>query len=103
MARKSGKTERGRSWLSAERTTPYEFYQYFINIDDKDVLMVLRFLTEVDSEECDNLAASLRDQPHLRAAQKRLAESLTRLVHEECGSGSRNGQPRYFSGQRSTA
>jgi tyrosyl-tRNA synthetase len=83
--KKMGKTERGAIWLSAERTTPYEFYQYFINVDDKDVLMVLRFLTEVDSDECETLAASLRDQPHLRTAQKRLAESLTRLVHGEAG------------------
>ena len=83
--KKMGKTERGAIWLSAERTPPYEFYQYFINVDDKDVLTVLRFLTEFESEECDTLAASLRDQPHLRAAQKRLAESLTRLVHGEAG------------------
>lgn len=79
--KKMGKTERGAIWLSPARTTPYEFYQYFINVDDKDALTVLKFLSDVDSEECDALASSLRDHPHLRVAQKRLAESLTRLVH----------------------
>jgi tyrosyl-tRNA synthetase len=83
--KKMGKTERGAVWLASTRTSPYEFYQYFINVDDKDVMMVLRFLTELESEECEALATSLREQPHLRAAQKRLAESLTRLVHEEAG------------------
>jgi len=83
--KKMGKTERGAIWLAPSRTTPYEFYQYFINVDDKDVLMVLRFLTEVDAQECESLAESIRDQPHLRAAQKRLAESLTRLVHGDAG------------------
>jgi len=83
--KKMGKTERGAVWLASNRTSPYEFYQYFINVDDNDVMMVLRFLTELESQECDALATSLREQPHLRAAQKRLAESLTRLVHGEAG------------------
>lgn len=96
--KKMGKTERGAIWLSAERTTPYEFYQYFINVDDNDVLMVLRFLTEVGSDECETLAASLRDQPHLRTAQKRLAESLTRLVHGEAGLGIAERATKIFFG-----
>jgi tyrosyl-tRNA synthetase len=83
--KKMGKTERGAVWLSAEKTSPYEFYQYFINVDDKDVIMVLRFLTEIDREECETLAESVQSQPHLRTAQKRLAESLTRLVHGAAG------------------
>jgi tyrosyl-tRNA synthetase len=83
--KKMGKTERGAVWLSAARTSPYEFYQYFINVDDKDVMMVLKFLTELDSMECDVLADSVRDKPHLRAAQLRLAQSITRLVHGEGG------------------
>lgn len=83
--KKMGKTERGAVWLSAARTSPYEFYQYFINVDDKDVMMVLKFLTELDSMECDVLAESVRDKPHLRVAQLRLAQSITRLVHGENG------------------
>lgn len=96
--KKMGKTERGAVWLSAEKTSPYEFYQYFINVDDKDVLMVLRFLTDVDSDECGVLEASLRDHPHLRAAQKRLAESLTRLVHGESGLNAAERATKIFFG-----
>ncbi|MCU0709265.1 MAG: tyrosine--tRNA ligase [Pirellula sp.] len=83
--KKMGKTERGAVWLSADRTSPYEFYQYFINVDDKDVIMVLRFLTEVEQSECQALEVLVRDQPHQRAAQKRLAEALTRMVHGDQG------------------
>lgn len=83
--RKMGKTEKGAVWLSADRTSPYEFYQYMINIPDTDVLMALRFLSDVQKEEFESLSASLRDKPQERLAQKRLAESLTKLVHGESG------------------
>jgi tyrosyl-tRNA synthetase len=79
--KKMGKTEKGAVWLSADRTSPYEFYQYFVNVGDADVLMVLKLLSEVEEEEIRSLEQSLREKPHERAAQKRLAESLTQLVH----------------------
>jgi len=81
--RKMGKTEKGAVWLSADKTSPYEFYQYFINVDDADVLMVLRFLSDVEREEYTEIEASLAEKPG--AAQRRLAESITRLVHGELG------------------
>jgi len=81
--RKMGKTERGAVWLSADKTTPYEFYQYFINVEDADVLMTLRFLSDVDRDEYVEIEAAMPSNPG--AAQRRLAESLTRLVHGEAG------------------
>ena len=78
-----GKTEKGAVWLSADRTSPFEFYQYFINVADADVLMTLRFLSDVTEEQYRDLELSLRDKPHERAAQNFLAQSLTRLVHGE--------------------
>lgn len=81
--RKMGKTEKGAVWLSAEKTSPYEFYQYFVNVADADVLMVLRFLSDVTRDEYLEIEAVLPEKPG--AAQRRLAESLTRLVHGESG------------------
>ncbi len=81
--RKMGKTEKGAVWLSAEKTSPYEFYQYFVNVADADVLMVLRFLSDVTRTEYQEIEASMAEKPG--AAQRRLAESITRLVHGEPG------------------
>ena len=81
--KKMGKTEKGSVWLSAEKTSPYEFYQYFINVADADVLMVLRFLSDVGREEYTAIEAAMTEKPG--AAQRRLAESITRLVHGEAG------------------
>lgn len=77
--RKMGKTEQGAVWLSPERTSPYAFYQYWINIDDADVMRCFRFLTEVEHEELDALEAQLGEQP--KPVKERLAGWLTELVH----------------------
>ena len=82
---KMGKTERGAVYLSADRTSPYAFYQYWINIADADCGSSLRFLTELSHEEIEALDKSQSEQPHLRESQKRLAEVLTRLIHGESG------------------
>ena len=82
---KMGKTERGAIWLSRSRTTPYQFFQYWINVADADAGMCLRFLTELSRDEIETLDVSRRDQPELRLSQKRLAESLTRMVHGDEG------------------
>ena len=79
--KKMGKTEKGAVWLATDRTSPFEFYQYFINVADADVLMSLRFLSDVSEEEYRVLENQLREKPQERAAQQRLAESLTGLVH----------------------
>ena len=82
---KMGKTESGALWLSAEKTSPYHFYQYWINLDDADVGICLRFFTELDREEIDSVAARHEADPSRREAQQRLAAELTRLVHGEEG------------------
>ncbi|MEQ1827949.1 MAG: tyrosine--tRNA ligase [Pirellula sp.] len=81
--RKMGKTEKGAVWLSAEKTSPYEFYQYFRNVSDDDVLMTIRFLSDIDLEEYSSIEREMAQSPS--AAQKRLAESMTRIVHGETG------------------
>jgi len=78
---KMGKTESGAVWLSAERTSPYHFYQYWINLDDADVAKCLRFFTDVDREELDALLAEHEENRGRRVAQRRLAVELTGLVH----------------------
>ena len=82
---KMGKTESGAIWLSAERTSPYAFYQYWINVADEDAGMCLRFLTELSHEEIEQLDQQRETEPHARASQKKLAEELTRLVHGDEG------------------
>jgi tyrosyl-tRNA synthetase len=82
---KMGKTERGAVYLAADKTSPYAFYQYWINVADADAATSLRFLTELSHEEITSLDQSRATQPHLRESQKRLAEELTRLIHGESG------------------
>ena len=82
---KMGKTETGTVWLSASKTSPYQFYQYWLNVADQDVGKCLRFLTELTREEIEDLNAIREREPHLRASQKRLAESLTVLIHGDDG------------------
>ncbi len=82
---KMGKTETGTVWLSAERTSPYEFYQYWHNVADEDAGKCLRFLTELDHEEIEQLDQARKDSPEKRESQTRLAETLTQLVHGEQG------------------
>ena len=80
-----GKTESGALWLSPERTSPYQFYQYWINVDDADAGKCLRFLTDLSHEEIESLDAARAADPGQRESQRRLAEELTRLVHGEAG------------------
>ena len=79
--RKMGKTEKGAVWLDAGRTSPYAFYQYWYQVQDADVMMCLRFLTDVDQEECSELERGVQSEPHRRAAQMRLACWLTEFIH----------------------
>jgi tyrosyl-tRNA synthetase len=82
---KMGKTESGAVWLSAERTSPYQFYQYWINVDDADAGGSLRKLTDLSREEIEALDAARAADPAKRESQRRLAEELTRLVHGDAG------------------
>jgi tyrosyl-tRNA synthetase len=80
---KFGKTEGGSIWLDPEKTTPYEFYQFWINTADADVVKYLKYFTFLSHEEIEQLEQSVQEEPHLRKAQKALAEEMTRLVHGE--------------------
>jgi tyrosyl-tRNA synthetase len=82
---KMGKTESGAIWLSAARTSPYQFFQYWMNVDDADAGKCLRMLTEVPRAEIEALDANRTSAPEKRESQRRLAEELTRLVHGESG------------------
>lgn len=82
---KMGKTESGAVWLSADRTSPYQFYQYWINVDDADVGGCLRMLTELEQDEIESLDAERESDPGKRASQRRVAEELTKLVHGDEG------------------
>ncbi|MEM9658909.1 MAG: tyrosine--tRNA ligase, partial [Planctomycetota bacterium] len=82
---KMGKTAAGAVWLSAERTKAYDFYQYWINVEDADVGRCLRMLTELDRDEVQSLDESRGIDAGKRESQRRLAEELTRLVHGEEG------------------
>lgn len=95
---KMGKTEQGAVWLSADRTSPYAFYQYWINVADDDAGMCLRFLTELEHEEIEALDTSREQEPHQRQSQKRLAEDLTRLLHGEDGLATAQRATKVFFG-----
>ncbi|MEM6978774.1 MAG: tyrosine--tRNA ligase [Planctomycetota bacterium] len=83
--RKMGKTDSGAIWLDPDRTSPYAFYQYWITVDDADVMRCLAYLTEIDHDEYDSLAQSTIDHPERRAAQQWLAKWMTEFVHGTSG------------------
>ncbi|MGD6802608.1 tyrosine--tRNA ligase [Rossellomorea vietnamensis] len=80
---KFGKTESGAIWLDPEKTSPYEFYQFWINTADADVIKYLKYFTFLTHEEIEGLAQAVETEPHLRKAQKTLAEEMTKLIHGE--------------------
>ena len=82
---KMGKTETGTVWLSAERTSPYQFYQYWIRVEDTEAGKCLQMLTTLPREEIETLESSLNNEPEKRESQRRLAEEMTRLVHGQEG------------------
>lgn len=79
--KKFGKSESGAVWLDADKTSPYEFYQFWINQSDDDVIKFLKYFTFLDKEEISRLEQSKNEQPHLREAQKALAENVTEFIH----------------------
>ncbi|KMY55076.1 tyrosine--tRNA ligase [Bacillus sp. FJAT-27231] len=78
---KFGKTESGAIWLDPEKTSPYEFYQFWINTADADVVKYLKIFTFLSPAEIEELETAVKEEPHLRKAQKALAEEMTRLIH----------------------
>ena len=78
---KFGKTAGGAIWLDPEKTSPYEFYQFWINQDDRDVIKYLKYFTFLSKEEIDDLAEKVEKEPWKREAQRRLAQEVTKFVH----------------------
>ncbi|MBN2637486.1 MAG: tyrosine--tRNA ligase [Bacteroidales bacterium] len=80
---KFGKTESGNVWLDPERTTPYEFYQFWLNVSDEDAEKYIKIFTLLTKEEINALVEEHRQAPHLRVLQKRLSAEITTMVHSE--------------------
>jgi tyrosyl-tRNA synthetase len=80
---KFGKTEAGAVWLDPQLTSPYRFYQFWLNTDDRDAINYLKFFTWLSQEEIAGLEESVRNEPEKRRAQKELARQVTALVHGE--------------------
>ncbi|MCR8666909.1 tyrosine--tRNA ligase [Aestuariibaculum sp. M13] len=80
---KFGKTEGGNIWLDAERTSPYKFYQYWLNTSDVDAEKYIKIFTFLSREEIEGLIEEHKQAPHLRALQRRLAEEITIMVHSK--------------------
>lgn len=80
---KFGKSEGGNVWLDAEKTSPYKFYQFWLNTTDVDAEKYIKIFTFLDQETVEKLIAEHKEAPHLRVLQKRLAEELTLLVHTQ--------------------
>ncbi len=80
---KFGKTESGNVWLDAKYTSPYKFYQFWLNVSDSDAERYIKIFTSLPKEEIDALVAEHAEAPHLRVLQKRLAQEVTIMVHSE--------------------
>lgn len=78
---KFGKTAGGAIWLDPSKTTPFEFYQFWANTDDRDVIKYLKFFTFLIKEQIDVLEEKVKTEPHKREAQRVLAEEMTKFVH----------------------
>jgi tyrosyl-tRNA synthetase len=97
---KMGKTASGAIWLDPRRTSPYRFYQYWINLDDDDAGRCLARLTPLSLDELADLDAKRTANPAARDSQKRLAEELTRLVHGDTGlSAARQATDIFFGAE----
>ena len=81
--KKFGKTESGNVWLDPKRTSPYKFYQFWVNVTDEDAKRYIRIFTSLSREEIEGLEKEHEEAPHLRVLQKRLAKELTVMVHSE--------------------
>jgi tyrosyl-tRNA synthetase len=96
---KFGKTESGTIWLDAAKTSPYQFYQFWLNVDDQDVIRFLKYFTFLSLEKINELDAELKISPELRSAQRALAREVTALVHgDHAVASSENISQILFSG-----
>lgn len=81
--KKFGKTEQGNIWLDKRYTSPYRFYQFWLNVSDDDAVKYIKIFTSICREEVESLVAQHAEAPHMRILQKRLAQEVTVLVHGE--------------------
>ena len=79
--KKFGKTESGNIWLDSKKTSPYKFYQFWLNVSDEDAEKYIKIFTFLTKDEIDNLISEHNEAPHLRLVQKRLAEEITVMTH----------------------
>ncbi len=80
---KFGKTESGNVWLDPKYTSPYKFYQFWLNVSDEDAARYIKIFTSLSKEEIEALIVEHQQAPHMRALQKRLAKEVTIMVHSE--------------------
>jgi tyrosyl-tRNA synthetase len=80
---KFGKTESGAIWLDPKKTSPYAFYQFWLNTADADAIRYLKKFTFVSLDEIEDIAKEMESAPEQRVAQKRLAEEITKLIHSQ--------------------
>lgn len=80
---KFGKTEQGNVWLDPQRTSPYRFYQFWVNVSDEDAERYIKIFTMLDKATIDELTVQHQAEPHLRILQKELAKQITTLIHSE--------------------
>lgn len=80
---KFGKTESGNIWLDKKYTSPYKFYQFWLNVGDEDAAKYIKIFTSIEKAECETLIAEHAQAPHLRLLQKRLAKEVIIMVHSE--------------------
>lgn len=80
---KFGKSEGGAVWLDANKTSPFQYYQFWFNVSDADVVKYLKYFSDLNSDELKDLSRLHEEAPHLRIAQKQLAKEMTILVHGE--------------------
>lgn len=96
--KKMGKTQSGAVWLDPARTSPYAFFQYWVNVDDADVMRCIAYLTEIDHAEYEELTESTKNDPGRREAQKRLASWMTQFVHGDEGLAAAEKATKIFFG-----
>jgi tyrosyl-tRNA synthetase len=100
---KFGKTEGGAVWLDAQKTSPYLFYQFWLNTDDADVIKYLKYFTFLSKDQIEELAETVKIAPEKRQAQRALAEEMTKLVHgEQALLSAQNITAALFQGKVST-
>ena len=80
---KFGKTEQGNVWLDPKKTSPYKFYQYWLNVSDEDAITFIKIFTQKDKSEIDSLVAEHSQALHLRKLQQELAKDITIRLHGE--------------------